>query len=146
MRPVTVVFGGYQGPIEPGPGEKVLFIGDCARWEGQIRGQPVRIDNEYVDRTARDPRRATSASIFAVMARMYWNLFRRRDERVIRLRGCPVSVAEHTLALAALGGARNPYLAPVTAIPFMRSYAVSVAVQLAKRLLGMAGRKLRAAA
>ena len=33
-----VVFGAYDGPIDAKPGEKVVFIGDCATWEGKIDG------------------------------------------------------------------------------------------------------------
>jgi hypothetical protein len=73
MRPMTVVFGGYQGPIEAKPDDKVIFIGDCARWEGKICGEPLRIENEYGARTMKDPHHATSEGIFVMMAKVYWN-------------------------------------------------------------------------
>ncbi|HEX2678953.1 MAG TPA: DUF362 domain-containing protein, partial [Polyangiales bacterium] len=31
-----VVFGNYQGGIDAKPGERVVFIGDCAEWKGKI--------------------------------------------------------------------------------------------------------------
>ncbi len=39
MPRMHVVFGAYDGPIDAKPGEKVVFIGDCANVEGQARRQ-----------------------------------------------------------------------------------------------------------
>jgi uncharacterized protein (DUF362 family) len=140
MKPLTVVFGGYQGPVETRPGEKVVFIGDCARWTGTLDGKPVTIESCYRDRSQIDPHRARADGLFAKMAKVFWSLFRRRKERVIRAPGCPVSVAEHTLLLASLGGTRNPYFVPANAIPFMRAYVASTLARFFKRLFGMPSR------
>ena len=37
------------------PGEKVVFIGDCVEWEGELGGKLVQIRNKYVDRKELDP-------------------------------------------------------------------------------------------
>jgi uncharacterized protein (DUF362 family) len=140
MKPLTVVFGGYQGPITPRAGEKVVFIGDCAHWEGTLDGKPVSIESLYRDRRHHDPHRARAEGIFMKMAKVFWSLFRRRRERTLRAPGCPVSVAENTLLLARLGGTRNPYLVPANAIPFMRAYITSKVVCFFKRLFGMSAR------
>ncbi len=42
MKPFTVVFGAYEGKIEPRPGEKVLFIGDCAQGSSRPGCRPCR--------------------------------------------------------------------------------------------------------
>jgi hypothetical protein len=81
--------------------------------------------------------------IFAKMAKIFWMLFRRRSQPVLTVRGCPVSVAEHALLLAGLGDTRNPYLAPVSVIPFMRAHLASAAVRLFKRLSGVPARQRR---
>lgn len=141
MKPLTVVFGGYRGPIEAKDGQKVVFIGDCARFEGEIAGKRVKIESAYLDRKHRDPHHARADGLFLKMGKVFWNLFRKRGEQVIHIRGCPVSVAEHTLLLAGLGGTRNPYFAPAAAVPFMRGYLVSKTVRLWKRLFGMPDRK-----
>lgn len=141
MKPLTVVFGAYQGPVEAGPGEKVLFVGDCASWKGTIAGREVAVESLYVDRRHKDPHRARAEGIFGKMARTSLDLFRRRREQVIRVRGCPVSVAEHVLLLAGVGGTRNPYLAPANAAPFLRGWVAMKAVRSLKRLLGMPDRK-----
>ena len=43
-------------------------------------------------------------------------------EQVVRLEGCPVSVAEQVLALVEIAGLKNPYLDPTQAVKFGRSY------------------------
>jgi hypothetical protein len=60
--------------------------------------------------------------IYLKMAAVVGNVIRRRKEDVIRVQGCPVSVAEQTLYLAILGGVKNPYLDPRTVVPFMSSW------------------------
>jgi uncharacterized protein (DUF362 family) len=141
MRPLTLVFGGYRGPISVRPGGKVVFIGDCARWQGEIDGEPVKIESIYLNRRERDPHRARAEGIFAKMARIFWCLFLRRREKVLRFAGCPVTVAEHTLLLASLGGTRNPYFVPTAAAPFLRAWVASGIVRGAKRLLGVPVRR-----
>ncbi len=144
MNPLTVVFGGYRGPIETKPGEKVVFIGDCARWRGRLDGRAVKIESLYRDRSHHDLYYARAQGLFTKMAKVYWNLFRRRQQCVMRAPGCPVSVAENTLLLACLGGTRNPYFVRANAVPFLRAYAASMLVRFFKRLLGMP-RRMRAA-
>ncbi len=113
-----VVFGAYDGPIPAGPGEKVVFIGDCAQWEGSIGDRPVQIRSVYKERSTLDPHHATSEDIFSKLARAG---ARTRGE-VIRLGGCPVSVAEQVLALVALSDVKNPYLDPSQIVGFGRAY------------------------
>lgn len=113
-----VVFGAYDGPIAAAPGERVVFIGDCAQWEGEIAGKPVQIKNLYRDRATLDPHHATTEDIFAKLARAK---ARTRGE-VIRLQGCPVSVAEQVLALVSLSDVKNPYLDPSQIMGFGRAY------------------------
>ncbi|MBI4575854.1 MAG: DUF362 domain-containing protein [Planctomycetes bacterium] len=118
MRPLTVVFGAYEGPLEPRPGERVIFMGDCARWKGRLDGREVDVQDLYVERHHKDPCHARVTDVFLKMGGVLWNLFRSRKDPHVRVRGCPVSVAEQTLYLAQVGGTRNPYLLPATAIPF----------------------------
>src|SRR5262245_26475751 len=47
MPRLHVVFGAYQGGIDARPGERVVFIGDCAAWKGTLHGRPVAIENLY---------------------------------------------------------------------------------------------------
>jgi hypothetical protein len=114
-----VVFGKYQGGIDAKPGEKVIFIGDCADWKGQLHGKPVAIENLYKDRALMDPHEAKGADVFAKLASARKRL---GDGDVIRLEGCPVSVAEQVLALVSVAGLKNPYYDPENMVTFGRAY------------------------
>jgi uncharacterized protein (DUF362 family) len=121
MPRLHVVFGAYDGPIPAKPGEKVVFIGDCAAWKGSINNQPIEIKNLYKDRSTLDPHTATAQDIFAKLAAARGKL----DADVVRLEGCPVSVAEQVLALVSVGaanGLKNPYLDRSNMVTFGRAY------------------------
>ncbi len=136
MPRIHVVFGAYQGPIPAKEGEKVIFIGDCARWEGNIGGELVQIRSVYKPRETKDPHDVTGEDIFAKMAKVSAKVAANRGNHV-RFEGCPVSVAEHVLMLVAYGGLNNPYFDPAEAIPFTKAYTKSKATVAAKRLWGI---------
>lgn len=119
---VHLILGNYQGEIDAKPGEKVIFIGDCAQFSGEIHGKPVQIESVYVDRSHKKPTEAEGTDIFAKMVTTRRRLSKLSKEDVIRITGCPVSVAEQVLMLIKLGHLKNPYLDPKQALPFMSSY------------------------
>jgi uncharacterized protein (DUF362 family) len=114
-----VVFGAYDGPIHAAPGEKVVFIGDCAEWKGQLAGKPVAIENIYKPRSTMDPHSAKSEDVFVKMANAYREL---RGRDVIRLEGCPVSVMEQVLALIEIAGLKSPFFQRENMTSFTRGY------------------------
>ncbi|HLL21040.1 MAG TPA: DUF362 domain-containing protein [Kofleriaceae bacterium] len=121
MPRLHVVFGKYAGDIDAKPGEKVIFIGDCADWKGSLHGKPVELKSIYRDRSALDPHTITTQDIFAKLALAKGKL--RGD--VVRLEGCPVSVAEQVLALVSVGaaaGLKNPYYDRTNVMTFGRAY------------------------
>lgn len=120
MPRMHIVFGAYEGPIHAGPGEKIIFIGDCAHYEGSVGGNVIRIENLYRDRSLRDPHHAEHHDIFGKMLTVTRELVGSGD--VIRLQGCPVSVAEQVLALVAVGGLDNPYLSASEMPKFLKGY------------------------
>lgn len=122
MPKTHVVFGAYDGKIDAQPGEKVLFIGDCASFQGEIAGNDTQIESVYKDRSELDPRKAQSNDIFSKMFSMETKMWKERKEDVIRLGGCPVSVAEQVLALVKVGKLRNPYMDTRTALDFSTCY------------------------
>lgn len=136
MPRLHVVFGAYRGPIDARPGEKVVFIGDCAEWSGRLGEHDVRIESTYQPRGAKDPHHARHADVYAKM----WSLKRTLGEAAkapwVRLPGCPVSVAEQVLALASLGHTKNPYLDRRQGRAFTRAYVTWRAVTGVKRLFG----------
>jgi len=120
MPRLHVVFGKHTGPIKAGPGEKVVFIGDCAEWEGTIHDKPVQIRNLYKARDTMDPHHARGVDIFAKLGTTRKKMAAADD--VIRLEGCPVSVAEQVLTLVSIAGVKNPYLDPSQIVGFGRAY------------------------
>jgi uncharacterized protein (DUF362 family) len=103
-----VVFGAYDGEIDAEPGEKIVFLGDCARFHGAIAGKPVHVESVYVDRSQRSPHGAKGIDVFAKIASVSKKLRDARNDSVIRIAGCPVSVTEQVLLLAKLEGIKNP--------------------------------------
>ena len=137
MPRMHVVFGAYDGPIDAGPGEKVVFIGDCARWKGELGGKLVSIESLYRDRSTKDPHQASHDDIYKKMYSVGRGLAATQKQTHLRLEGCPVSVAEQVLALVGLSGIKNPYLSPSEVVRFNKSYLMWRSVTMAKRLRGV---------
>jgi hypothetical protein len=136
MKPMHVVFGAYRGPIHAKPGEKVVFIGDCANWEGRIGDKLVQIKNVYKERGTKDPHHAKHSDIFAKMISVKRNLSKAKKDPHVRLTGCPVSVAEQVLTMVELGGTKNPYFDGGEAAAFNKAYLTWRLVTAVKRLFG----------
>jgi uncharacterized protein (DUF362 family) len=132
-----VVFGAYEGPIDAKPGEKIIFIGDCATYHGQVGEKLIDVKSLYKPRETKDPYEAKHADIYAKMVTVTAKLAAARNEPYVRLEGCPVSVAEQVLALVSLGGLKNPYLAPDQIVDFNKAYLGWRGTQLANRLRGV---------
>lgn len=130
IKPLHIVFGHYAGAIDGKPGQRVLVMGDCARFSGQVCGRQVEIPSLYVRRESKDPHQARSADLLAKFAGVVANLIRHRGRQVIRVPGCPVSVAENVLYLSLVGKTQNPYLHPAIVLRFVWHYCVSRLVRL----------------
>jgi uncharacterized protein (DUF362 family) len=131
-----VVFGAYDGPIDHAPGEKVVFIGDCAAWEGRVGEELVQIRSTYRARDTKDPHEAVHDGIFKKMASTMSKLRAARNQAFLRIEGCPVSVAEHVLLLVGLSEIKNPYLMPEQIMKFNRGYLGWRARVMFNRLAG----------
>ncbi len=136
MKRLHVVFGAYRGAVDAKPGEKVVFIGDCANWEGQLDGKLVKIQSVYKPRGTKDPHHAKHSDIYAKMVSVKRKIGQARKQPYLRLEGCPVSVAEQVLALVELGGTKNPYFDGGEAVGFNKAYLTWRLVTAVKRLFG----------
>ncbi len=132
-----IVFGAYEGPVDAAPGERVVLIGDCATYGGKINGHEVSLKSLYVDRSKKDPHRASEADIFAKIAKTNYRMWQSRKDDVFRMAGCPVSVAEQVLMLVKLGKLRNPYFDRSQAVGFMSAYFRKKTHDLIQRILGV---------
>jgi uncharacterized protein (DUF362 family) len=137
MARLHVVFGAYRGPIDAQPGEKVIFIGDCVNWEGQLGEKLVQIGSAYKDRATKDPYKAEGSDIFLKLAKVQKDIKNAEGVEYIRFEGCPVSVAEHVLFLAMIGGVKNPYTDSGNNLSFVQSYLAWRGATMAKRLRGV---------
>lgn len=135
MPKTHIVFGDYKGTIDAKEGEKVVFIGDCASFEGNIAGNLVQIQSKYVDRSHKNPLEAKADDIFVKMGKMTKKLW--NADNVVRMEGCPVSVAEQVLLLVKLGKLNNPYFDMEQAAPFVSSYFGWRMHELMRRMLRM---------
>jgi uncharacterized protein (DUF362 family) len=137
MPRLHVVFGAYEGPIPAKPGEKVVFIGDCATWKGEIGDQLISIENLYKDRSTKDPYAAKHDDIYAKMMSVGSAVRKAKGESHMRIKGCPVSVAEMVLSIVSLGDElKNPYLNPTEIIQFNKGYLAWRGKMFAKSLTG----------
>ena len=141
-----VVFGDYDGPMDVRPDERVILMGDCAA----LGPSKPEWASQYQDRSLVDPRRAPGADMLGKMAKMarfnaqlgaarfnvQLGAARLNGAEVIRLSGCPVSVAEQVLLLVKLGALKNPYLDPSQALPFASAYLSTKTRTAIKRVLG----------
>jgi uncharacterized protein (DUF362 family) len=130
------VFGKYEGPLDIAYGEKVVFVGDCTEYEGQVGGQLVRVENLYKNRDLVEVESVAHENIYEKMIKVGKRLAQTRSEPTLRLEGCPVSVAELILVLATLAKSKNPYFDPREILGFNRSYLASQAAVALKRLGG----------
>lgn len=140
LPPIHIVFGRYEGPLDVKEGERVIFVGDCASFEGQVGDELVQIPSTYRDRSLINPREARSEDIFYKMWKMHRQMGTKN--KVMTLRGCPVSVAEQVLMLVKLGGLKSPYLDPKQALSFTSCYLSWRTRQLLHKILGVPTQRL----
>jgi hypothetical protein len=137
MPRIHVVFGAYEGPIDAKENERVIFIGDCAKWEGDIAGKLVKIESLYKNRRTKDPHSIQHDDIFAKMVSVTAKFAdAARTKSPVRMGGCPVSVAEQVLALVAVSDIKNPILDPASSIPFNKAYLAWRGKTIAQRAMG----------
>ena len=140
VKPLALLYGAYTNrELQLRPGERLLIFGDCARFDGQLRGQPTRIDSCYVARRQRCIHQAKATGVVTKTLAVLWMLLRKRKQPYLRVKGCPVSVAEHVLLMSLLGGLRNPYLDPRVVVPFVRAWTANVIIKFFKRIIGRMG-------
>lgn len=135
LPPMHIVFGAYEGTIDAKRGEKVIFMGDCATYQGKVADRDVVVDSLYRDRSTIDPETFKVDDIFVKMLKVEKNLLENRNEDVMRIAGCPVSVAEQVLLLVKLAQVKNPYLDPKQATGFVSCYLSMRVRQALKRVL-----------
>ncbi|MFQ6100572.1 MAG: DUF362 domain-containing protein [Anaerolineae bacterium] len=137
VRPLCIAFGDVRGRrIDAAPGERVLFMGDCAMFDGKIAGKPVHISSIYVSREQKDPHHAKSSDLLAKILKFLRLWISHRGKQVIHVPGCPVSVAENVLFVSALGRTKIPYLDRYIFVHFVYYYVIFNVVRFFRVTLG----------
>jgi len=119
---VRYVVGRLEGPLELAEGERVIFAGDCTRWEGRIDGESVSIEDSYVRHCDKGVAKTQSNDMLLKIMGALWLCLRRRSSRHIQVKGCPVSVAQHVSYLSSLGKIPNPNFDPRMVVPVNIAY------------------------
>ncbi|MGA9531568.1 MAG: DUF362 domain-containing protein [Anaerolineales bacterium] len=132
MRPMQFVIGDYHGHLDANWG-RPIFVGDCTKWNGILDGQTINIESKYIHRANLDPHHAHSADALRRAIGVIRNLIRHRGKPYLRVRGCPVSVAELVLYSSVLGRTKNPYLVPEISVRYLYYYLVSKAAFVWRR-------------
>jgi hypothetical protein len=132
VRPMSFIFGSYQGEIHPREGERILAMGDCAEWSGQIGGKDVEIRAMYVPREERDPHKARMKDAVGQILAAVTNVIRQRRQPVMRIPGCPVAVMQYLWYLSLLGRTVNPTLHPRILPVYAYHYVVHKVVRTAR--------------
>lgn len=134
VKPLHFIIGAYKGEINAKKNESVIAMGDCTTWEGQVHGQDVKIPFLYTCREHLDPFHATSEDVVQKMIKVALNVIRHRKDPVIRVRGCPVSVAENVLYVSFLGKVTNPYLHPKILFAFIYYWFIANGLRTWRKL------------
>ena len=104
---VHYVVGQVDGPLDIAEGEKVIFAGNCTRWEGEIHGEPVRIGSSYRSPDQVDEKKTPSNDMILKTFQTLWRCFRQRKAAFVHVKGCPVSVGDHVHYLSMLRNIKN---------------------------------------
>jgi uncharacterized protein (DUF362 family) len=135
MRKIRYVVGEVEGPLDLQPDERVIFAGDCCRWEGTIDGERVRIEGDYKSKNAVDVFRPPTNDMLVKILSATLDSFRRRSSRWVHMTGCPVSVAKHLSYFSALGRIPDPNFDPRNVVPVNVAYWNMRAHRALNRLL-----------
>jgi hypothetical protein len=131
---IHYVVGQVEGPLDLEPDERVIFAGDCTCWEGKIDGRTVKIDSCYRTVDQVDETRTRPYDMLSKVGRAIAHAALSSRSRWIRIKGCPVSVAEHVHYFSTLGRIANPLFDAKLLMPVTIDYAKMHVGRLAGRL------------
>ncbi len=122
MRRITYVVGDVDKPLEIEDDTRVFFAGDCTQWKGRIDGKDVTIEKNYRSLEEVDEKKTRSNDMILQTLKAMFKMLKNRKSRCIRVRGCPVSVADHIHYLSLLGRIKNANFLPYLVIPVNIAY------------------------
>ncbi len=108
MKKIHYVVGKVDQPIDFAEDEKVLFVGNCTSWEGQINGKKVSIKSRYKTCSEVDETKTKSNDLLLTHLKTLFTCFINLKAKYIRVKGCTVCVADHVHYISFLGKTGNP--------------------------------------
>ncbi len=136
MKKVKYVVGKIDGPLDVEPDEKVIFAGDCTRWEGKIHGRHVKIDTGYKSPHEVNERETKSNDMLLKTCKTIWRCFKQRKSQYVQAKGCPVSVGDHVHYLSTIGKIKNVNFDPRMVVPLNLAYWIMRVNRALNRVLG----------
>lgn len=122
MKKVRYVVGRVEGSLDLEPEERVLFAGSCTSWQGEIDGEPVKIEDDYPRYRHMPSQDAPSNDLMLKTGQALSNCLKNRKRRWLRAPGCTMSVADHVHYLSHLGRVGNPNFDPRMLLPVSLAY------------------------
>jgi len=136
MKKIRYVVGRVDRPLDLEEDEKVMFVGNCTSWEGNIDGEHVKIESSYKPPSEVDEKKTKSNDMVLKTATALFDAFRKKNRRWVHLKGCTVSVAEHVHYLSTLAKTGNPLFDPRMIVPLNTSYYQMRASRFLNRFIG----------
>jgi len=122
IKNVHYVVGQVEGPLNIEKGQKVIFVGDCTSWKGDINGQKVSIESSYKPPCDTDEKKTKSNDMVLKTIQTLWRCFKQRNAAYVHAKGCPVSVGDHVHYISMLGKIKNINFDPRMVIPLNIAY------------------------
>jgi uncharacterized protein (DUF362 family) len=122
MKKIRYVVGKVDGPLDLADDERVIFAGSCTSWQGEIDGEPVKIESSYQTSSEVDEEKTPSNDMLLKVMGAQTHALLNKSSRYLHVPGCPLSVGQHVNYLASLGKISNPNLDPRLAIQANISY------------------------
>jgi uncharacterized protein (DUF362 family) len=122
MGKVRYVVGNVKGPLNLADDERVIFMGNCTRWEGKINGESVKIESSYKTAGEVNETKTKSNDMLLKFITTQFHTLRNKSSRYIHVKGCPTSVAQHVNYLAAMAKINNPNFDPRLIVQVNTSY------------------------
>jgi len=122
MRKVHYVVGRVDGPLDIGKDEKVIFVGNCTTWRGNINGESVNIKSSYKSPKHVDERKTKSNDMVLKTVKTLSSCMLQQGKSYIHAKGCPVSVGDHVHYLSMVGKIKNVNFDPRMVIPLNLAY------------------------
>ncbi|MCP3901193.1 MAG: hypothetical protein GY707_15920, partial [Desulfobacteraceae bacterium] len=108
MKRVRVVIGKIDKPLNLAKDEKVLFVGNCTSFNGEIGGKTVKIESTYKTKEEINECKTKSNDMVLKNLKPILKRITMGQKSYIHAKGCTISVADQVHYLSFLGKIKNP--------------------------------------